>query len=67
MRVYPGSPAEQAGLQPGDVILSANGYATQQSGNLAWIIATVPSGGQLQMNVHTARDGAVHAVTARIP
>lgn len=67
MRVYPGSAAEQAGLQPGDVILSANGYVTQQSGNLAWIIATVPSGGLLQMNVHTVRDAAVHAVTARIP
>ena len=44
MRGLSRSPAEQAGLQPGDVILSANGYLTQQSGNLAWIIATVPTG-----------------------
>ncbi len=63
VRVYPGSPAEQAGLQPGDVIQSANGYLTQQSGNIAWIIATVPGNGVLQMNVHTARDGAVHIVS----
>ena len=67
MRVYPGSPAEQAGLQPGDVILSANGYLTQQHGNLAWIIATVPANGVLQMNVRTASDGAVHSLSARLP
>ena len=67
MRVYPGSPADQAGLQPGDVIQSANGYLTQQHGNLAWIISTVPPNGVLQMNVHTASDGAVHGVSARLP
>jgi membrane-associated protease RseP (regulator of RpoE activity) len=66
-RVYPGSPAEQAGLQPGDVILSANGYLTQQHGNIAWIISTVAPNGVLQMNVHTASDGAVHSLSARLP
>jgi PDZ domain len=67
VRVYSGSAAEQAGLQAGDVIYSANGYLTQQHGNLTWIIGTVPSNGELRMNVRTARDGAVHAVTARLP
>ena len=67
VRVYPGSAAEQAGLQVGDVIYSANGYLTQQHGNLAWIIATVPSNGALQMNVRTARDGATHVISARLP
>ena len=67
MRVYPGSAAEKAGLQVGDVILSANGYLTQDYGNLAWIIATVPSNGTLQMNVRTARDGATHVVSAQLP
>ena len=66
-RVYPGSPAEQAGLQPGDVILSANGYLTQQHGNIAWIISTVAPNGVLQMNLHTASDGAVHSLSARLP
>jgi PDZ domain len=67
IRVYPGSPAAQAGLQPGDVILSANGYLTQQHGNLTWIISTVPANGVLQMNVHKVSDGAVHSVSAQLP
>jgi hypothetical protein len=66
-RVHPGTAAEQAGLQVGDVIYSANGYLTQQHGNLAWIIATVPSNGVLQMTVRTARDGATHVISARLP
>ena len=37
--VYPGTAAEKAGLQPGDVIHSINGYRTEHRGNLAWIIA----------------------------
>jgi hypothetical protein len=66
-RVYPGSPAEQAGLQVGDVIFSANGYLTQDPGNLPWIIANTPANGVLQMNVRTAKDGAIHAVNAQSP
>ena len=44
-QVYSGSTAERAGLQAGDVIHSANGYLTQQHGNLTWIISGVPAGG----------------------
>ena len=65
--VYPGSPAEQAGLEAGDVILSANGYVTQQQGHLAWIISTVPPGGVLQLTVHKLSDGAIHVVNAILP
>jgi hypothetical protein len=67
VRVYAGSPAERAGLQPGDVIYSANGYYTQQHGNLTWIISTVPSNGALQMNVRSARDGAMRMISAQMP
>jgi serine protease Do len=66
-RVYPGSAAEQAGLQVGDVIHSANGYLTQEHGNLAWIIANTAPNGELRMNVRTARDGVDHLITARVP
>ena len=67
VRVYAGSAAEQAGLQAGDVIYSANGYLTQQHGNLTWIISTIPSNGILRMNVRSARDGAMRTVSAQIP
>ena len=66
-QVYAGTPAQQAGLQVGDVIYSANGYTTQVHGNMAWIISTVPPNGALQMTVRTVRDGAMHVVTATMP
>jgi PDZ domain len=67
VRVYAGSAAEQAGLQAGDVIYSANGYLTQEHGNLAWIIATVPPNGVLKLNFRATRDGATHVVNAQLP
>ncbi len=67
VQVYAGTPAQQAGLQAGDVIYSANGYSTQQHGNLTWIISTVPTNGALQMTVRSARDGAMRVITATMP
>jgi S1-C subfamily serine protease len=67
MRVYLGSAAERAGLQVGDVIHSANGYATEEHGNLTWIISNLPANGILQMSVRTARDGMEHVISAPIP
>ncbi len=65
--VYPGTPAESAGLQTGDVLLSINGYLTEQRGNLAWIIANAAPSNQLKMTVLTAKDGQEHTVTAMLP
>lgn len=65
--VEPGSAAEQAGLRTGDVIFSANGYLTQDVGNLPWIIAGTPANGDLAMSVRSSADGQLRTVTARIP
>ena len=58
--VYPGTPAQRAGLQVGDVLVSINGYLTEQRGNLAWIIANAAPNNQLKMTVRTAKDGKEH-------
>ena len=59
--VYPGTAAEQAGLQAGDVLRSVNGYLTEQRGNLAWIIANATPNNTLKLNVRTAKDGQDHS------
>ena len=66
-RVYPGTAAEKAGLKPGDVIRSINGYRTEQPGNLAWIIVNAAPGKVLKINVRTAADGKEQTITAQLP
>jgi S1-C subfamily serine protease len=66
-RVYPGSPAEQAGLRSGDVIRSINGYRTEQPGNVAWIVGNAAPDKVLKMRVRTAADGQEHMITATLP
>jgi membrane-associated protease RseP (regulator of RpoE activity) len=66
-KVFPGSAAEKAGLQAGDVIRSVNGYLTEQRGNLAWIIANATPKNELRISVQTAKDGQNHIVTATLP
>ena len=66
-KVYPGTAAERAGLQAGDVIRSVNGYLTEQRGNLAWIIANATPNNELKLNVQTAKDGQTHLITATLP
>jgi hypothetical protein len=65
--VQPGTAAARAGLQVGDVIHSANGYLTQQPGNLPWIIANKTPNNVLTMDVRAARDGQAHTITAQLP
>jgi PDZ domain len=66
-KVYPGTAAEKAGLQAGDVIRSVNGYLTEQRGNLAWVIANATPKNELKLNVQTAKDGQTRLVTATLP
>ena len=43
-RVQPGSPAEEAGLQPGEVIVSVNRRTTQSASDVQKALASVPQG-----------------------
>ena len=65
--VQGGTPAEGIGLRFGDVIRSANGYETQQPGNLAWIIANATPGDTLLVGFTSAHDGADYVATASLP
>jgi hypothetical protein len=67
IRVYPGSPADQAGLRVGDVIHSINGYLTTERGNLAWIIAVATPDNVVKIYTRTASDGQMHAMLAKLP
>jgi hypothetical protein len=66
-KVYPGTAAEKAGLQAGDVIRSVNGYLTEQRGNLAWVIANAMPKNELRLDVQTVKDGQTHLITATLP
>ena len=65
--VYPGTPAQRAGLRVGDVIYSINGYLTEQRGNLAWIIANAAPDKQLKLSIKSATDGEDHVLRATLP
>jgi S1-C subfamily serine protease len=66
-RVYPGSPAETAGLRPGDVIQSTNDYVTEHLDHLRWIIANAARDGVLRMVVRNASDGKERTAVVRLP
>jgi hypothetical protein len=66
LTVYPGTPADKAGLAVGDKIESANGYLTQTPENVVWIIKNAAPSNVLKMTVRTAKDGLDHTVTATL-
>ena len=65
-RVHPGSPAERAGLKVGDTIVSANGYLTQDPGNLAWIISHHAPNGVVTLNIRKVANGQAATVNATL-
>jgi serine protease Do len=62
--VVPGSPAEKAHLQSGDVILEADGHDVKSVGDLPRLVAAMPAGSQLHLTV--LRDGKKETVTAAV-
>ena len=65
-RIDPGTAAEKAGLQAGDVIHSINGYLTEQPGNVAWIIATASPNKVLRINLRKRSDGKRHTIRVQL-
>lgn len=63
VRVFAGSPAEQAGLRPGDVITSANGKPIDSREAFSTATATLKSGETLTLSVD--RGGASRNVSLR--
>jgi serine protease Do len=43
-RVLPGSPADNAGLRPGDVIVGVNRHEMQSAGDVKKALADIPKG-----------------------
>ncbi len=66
-RLQPGGAGEKAGLQVGDVIRAANGYLTEQPGNLTWIVANASPDNNIKFTILAAKDGEVRTITARRP
>ncbi|MHA6203810.1 DegQ family serine endoprotease [Dyella soli] len=59
-QVMPGSGADKAGLRPGDVILSYNGQAINQSADLPPLVGQTPPGSKATVEI--LRDGKKQAV-----
>ncbi len=63
VRVFPGSPAETAGLRRGDVITAVGGRAVESREQFSTAIATVGAGDSVKVTI--VRDGAARDVTVR--
>ncbi|MGO9467230.1 MAG: PDZ domain-containing protein [Isosphaeraceae bacterium] len=66
-QVYPGTLAQKASLQPGDVIHSINHYVPTRPDDLGRIIANARPGSDLVMYVRKLSDGKEHVVTVQLP
>jgi serine protease Do len=49
--VAPESPADGAGLLPGDIVLAVDGHTIQEPGDLAWGLAEAPDGAALTVRL----------------
>ena len=66
--VYPSSPAEDAGLEPGDVVLSLNGRPVESREDFDTLLASVPPGQPVSAEVRRGeRTRKVTMTVARAP
>jgi serine protease Do len=62
--VSPGSPADNAGMKPGDVVIAAGGHEIKTVHDLPRLVAATPVGGKLDLTVR--RGGKQQTVEATI-
>ncbi len=63
-QIYPGGPADRAGIQVGDVVLGVNDQVTDDAESLNYRIATLPPGGRATLKF--LRKGAETAVAINL-
>ena len=63
--IYPGGPAEHAGLKQGDLITSIDGVAINDEASLDYHVATRAAGDEVSLQVRTGK-GAVRTVRVRV-
>ncbi|HEY9766043.1 MAG TPA: PDZ domain-containing protein, partial [Chroococcales cyanobacterium] len=64
VQVTPGSPAQKAGVQPGDIILEVDGKAVKAEKDLISVVSGKPSGTKVDLLV--SREGQKKALTMRV-
>lgn len=63
-RVEEGTPAERAGIEPGDVVIAVNGRSVRSSRDLRNAIGLMRAGSQVELTI--LRDGKEETVTAHL-
>jgi len=62
--VFPGDPADLAGIKPKDIILSVNGKAVDSARQLTGMIADISVGGTIQIKIN--RNGKTRTIDVKI-
>ena len=62
--VFPGDPADLAGIKPKDIILSVNGKAVESARQLTSMIADISVGDKIQIKIN--RDGKAQTIDVKI-